>query len=257
MSNFLARLADRLVLCPSTHPIDPGSKKRELLSVGRQSIAIWTDLFPGDAANPLLFIKFPGTGGRAELASIHPAELFGSDAVIWTVNPFGYGGSDGPATLQRYPEMIAAIGRRAAEVFPDRKIVVVGNSLGGMSAVAFAATFPTAAMLLRNPAPLFQLIRSRPRYVIPSLGTSRFVAAQIPIELDAVANATGCTAPCLMVSAQQDRVVPASFQELIKDAYGGDFETFELPQAGHADPVPESLQSEYIDAIMRLASKAT
>lgn len=256
MKRFLQRLADRLVLCPSTYPIDPGSKKRELISVGEDSIEIWTQRFScSDASRkPLLFIKFPGTGGRAELASVHPAELFGADAVIWTVNPFGYGGSDGPATMQRYPEMVDAIGRAAAHAYPNHEIVVVGNSLGGMSALAFAAKFSVAAMLLRNPAPLYQLIRSRPRYAIPTLGLSRFVAAEIPDELDAVENAAKCSAPCLMVSSQQDRVVPASFQDLIAEAYAGDFETFKLPQAGHADPVPESLQEKYVQSVLKLVA---
>jgi pimeloyl-ACP methyl ester carboxylesterase len=255
---WLQRLTDRLVLCPSTHPLDAGTKVRETIQVGNDSIEVWTDSFSSgtDNASKILIIKFPGTGGRAENASVHPAECFSADSVLWTINPFGYGGSEGIATLQRYPEMVNAIGAAATERFPDRKIVVIGNSLGGMSAVLFAAQFDVAAVLLRNPAPVHQLIRYRKRYLVPSIGLSRFVAAQIPFQLDAVENAKRCSAPCLFVSSRRDRVVPPDYQQRIVDAYGGEIELFQLPDAGHETPVPEELQDAYFAAAQRLGIAA-
>jgi len=194
----------------------------------------------------LLVIKFPGTGGRAERSSNKPADRWPHDSILWTVNPMGYGRSTGPATLERYPEMIMALGEHAMRSHPNRKMVVCGNSLGGMSALAMAANFSVAGILLRNPAPVHQLIGQRPRYLWPSLGLSKVLAAQIPRYLDAVCNAQKCTCPCWIVVSQRDTVVPVSFQRQIIDRYGGLIDVFPLPEAGHATPVPPALEDEYL-----------
>ena len=199
----------------------------------------------GPATGKLLLIKFPGTGGRAERAARHPAECWGGDTVTWTINPMGYGGSTGPATLQGYPEMVHSIGVHAGEVEPDRKIVVTGNSLGGISALLLAASFPVAGMLLRNPAPIHQLIGKRPRYVVPTLGLSKLVAGTIPAEMDCVANASKTNCPCWFVTCEQDRVVPPGFQAQIWSALPRIKSRFSIPEAGHADPVPDSMQAKY------------
>ena len=166
----------------------------------------------------------------------------------------GYGGSTGPATLQRYPEMVRSIGQHALEAEPDRKIVVTGNSLGGLSALAFAASFPVAAMLLRNPAPIHQLIGTRPRYVVPSLGLSKLVAASIPVEMDGVANASKTSCPCWFVTCEQDRLVPLRFQEQIWSNLPDTKSRFIIPEADHADPVPDSLKDKYHGWIRELGA---
>ena len=208
----------------------------------------------GPATGKLLLIKFPGTGGRAERASVHPAECWGGDTVTWTINPMGYGGSTGPATLQRYPEMVRSIGQHAQKVEPDRRIVVTGNSLGGISALAFAANFSVAGMLLRNPAPIHQLIGTRPRYVVPSLGLSKLVAATIPIEMDCIANASKTSCPCWFVTCEQDRLVPPSYQDQVWDNLSDTKSRFFIPDAGHGDPIPDLLIEKYQSWILKLGS---
>ena len=244
-----SRLADRLVLKPTTHPIESETSIRKTIPLFGGELEYYADhVAPsteGSATGNLLLIKFPGTGGRAERASVHPAECWGGDTVTWTINPMGYGGSTGPATLQGYPEMVRSIGRHAGEVEPDRKIVVTGNSLGGICALALAANFPVAGMLLRNPAPIHQLIGTRPRYVVPSLGLSKLVAAAIPIEMDCIANANKTSCPCWFVTCEEDRLVPPSFQEQIWSNLPGTKSRFFIPEADHADPVPDSLKEKY------------
>jgi len=103
---MLARLADRLVLMPTTHPIEPETSHRQTIPLFDGELEYYADhVAPsqkGPATGKLLLIKFPGTGGRAERAARHPAECWGGDTVTWTINPMGYGGSTGPATLQGY-----------------------------------------------------------------------------------------------------------------------------------------------------------
>lgn len=253
---LFARIADRLVLKPSTHPIESASSIRHSFAFGNGEIEYWVDRVPASGNGPktgkLLLIKFPGTGGRAENASVHPADCWAGDTLTWTINPMGYGGSTGPATLQRYPAMIRAIAKLAAREAFDRRIVVTGNSLGGISALAFAANFDVAGVLLRNPPPLHQLIGQRPKYVIPTLGTSKWVAASIPQYLDAVANARQCDCPCWLVTSEKDQLVPIRFQMKIWNRLAGPKQQFPIPGAGHGDPVPTELASGYVAWIQDL-----
>ncbi|MDB2686374.1 hypothetical protein N9Y42_04125 [Mariniblastus sp.] len=116
---MLTRLADRLVLKPSTHPIESETSCRKTIPLFGGELEYYADHVTaskeGPATGKLLLVKFPGTGGRAERATTHPAECWGGDTVTWTINPPGYGSSTGPATLQRYPEMVRSIGRHASE----------------------------------------------------------------------------------------------------------------------------------------------
>ena len=255
---MFARLADRLVLRPTTHLIESEASVRKTIPLFGGALEYYSDHVArsqnGSSMGKLLLIKFPGTGGRAERASVHPAECWGGDTVTWTINPMGYGSSTGPATLQRYPEMIRCIGRHAQETEPDRKIVVTGNSLGGVSALALAASFPVAGMLLRNPAPVHQLIGKRLLHVVPSLGLSKLVAAAIPVELNCLANASKTNCPCWFVTCEQDRTVPPSFQEQIWSNLPGTKSRFFIPKAGHADPVPDSLKEQYLNWVQELGA---
>mgnify|MGYP001953668474 CR=1 FL=1 len=109
-----------------------------------------------------------------------------------------------------------------------------------------AAHFRVAGVLLRNPAPVHQLIGMRPRYLWPSLGLSKLLAAQIPSYLDAVCNAAQCTSPCWILVSQSDSVVPVSFQQQIINAYGGSIDVFPVPDAGHDSPIPLKLEDAYL-----------
>ena len=255
---MLAQLADRMVLKPTTQPIESETSCRKTISLLGGELEYWADhVAPsteGPATGKLLLIKFPGTGGRAERASVHPAECWAGDTVTWTINPMGYGGSTGPATLQRYPEMVRSIGQHAQEEEADRRIVVTGNSLGGISALALAASFPVAAILLRNPAPIHQLIAKRLRYVVPSLGMSKLVAATIPVEIDCMVNASKVSCPCWFVTCEEDRLVPPSFQEQVWNNLSGIKKRFSIPEADHGDPVPDSLREKYYAWVQELGA---
>ena len=76
---LLSRLADRLVLQPTTNPIDTENRERKWIETPSGKIEIWICRSPAETSTqttPLLMLKFPGTGGRAERARNFPAHLW-------------------------------------------------------------------------------------------------------------------------------------------------------------------------------------
>ena len=266
---FLTQIADRLVLCPSTEPIESDGLTRldivETLAAdsidgttGRR-LTVWT--MTTEAADsdspPVLLIKFPGNAGRAERSTANPAHLWpGISTEIWTVNPPGYGHSTGPASMTRFPSMVDQIHAAAKSRFPDHRLIIYGNSLGTLSALALAARYRVDGVYLRNPVPIHQLISYRRRYAVPSLGMSRLVANAIPDSLDAVHNAANCTAPCLIVTSEKDTLIPPAFQQRVIDAYAGTKQIFTIADAEHHEPIGDDQADEYVAAVNWLQQKA-
>ena len=249
--SFLSRLADRLILCPSTHPIDPEGKRREVVTSGPGKVECWVGAYPQAATEfDLVVIKFPGTGGRAERARIHPAEVWPDlRTEVWTVNQKGYGGSDGPASIQNFVDTSLSVFDHVVNARKGVHVVAMGNSLGCISALHLAARRDVVGIMLRNPPALQQMICTRPRYAAWNFGLSRWIAAQVPDELDSVANAARCTAPCLFVQSELDRVVPVEYQNQIIAAYSASKRVFSIAGADHHELVTEHQQEEYLDAL--------
>ena len=250
---LLSRLADRLVLQPTTNPIDTEDRERKWIETPSGKIEIWICRSPAETSTqttPLLMLKFPGTGGRAERARDFPAHLWPDfETEVWTVNHRGYGGSSPPASLQNFTESCDALWDAAVKQFPDRKTLIYGNSLGCISALYLAARHRATGLFLRNPPALAQMIATRPRYRNWSLGFSKFVANQIPGQLDSVANAAQCEAPCLFVCSEKDTVVPPKYQNLIIDSFHGPQRKFTIEGADHPDPIPDHQHDEFLAAI--------
>jgi len=205
--SLLSKLADRLVLQPSTDPIDTGDRERNVLDVLGREVEAWVVRSPAESvtAKHVVAIKFPGAGGRAERGGPHPFEV-GNDvaAEIWTINHAGYGGSSGAATLANFAATCDAAYQSIVPKFPNSTIVVVGNSLGCVSALYVASRFKVDGLFLRNPVPLQQMISWRPRYNRWNFGMAKYLARTIPDALDAVANAANCSAPAFFVQSEMD-----------------------------------------------------
>lgn len=247
---MLARLADKLILQPTRDPIDVEHKSCERIPFRSGFIEAWLEKSPpGQAHAPetaeLFVIKFPGTGGRAERATLHPAEVWGDlPAQVWTVNPPGYGGSSGPATLGAMSAAAEAVYRHVRQVADDRPVIVTGNSLGNISALHLAANFKVDGLLLRNPPPLRELIVGKHGWW--TLGMAAFIAWQVPSELCALSNAALADCPALFVMSGKDRMVPPRFQQLVIDAHAGSNRVFLLPAADHGTPITEAEAPEYL-----------
>jgi len=260
--SLLSKIADRLILCPSTGPVDSGENRRELVFDSDDiQIEAWVSTLGDFKSTPaeerLIVLKIPGTGGRAERASVHPCELMINRekqspfkaAEVWTLNHRGYGGSTGPPSVQNFIATLEAFWDCIEERYPTEKKLATGNSLGCISAMYLATWKNISAVLLRNPPALQRLISDRPRYNWWSFGMTKHIVNQIPELLDSLTNATLAKCPALFVTSEKDRVVPPMYQQEIMDAYIDEKRQFIIEGAGHGDRIPEHQESEYIAAI--------
>jgi pimeloyl-ACP methyl ester carboxylesterase len=254
---MISRLADRLILCPTRQPLDTEGKIRRLVEFVGGALELWSPLgkqHPPGAAD-LYILKFGGTASRAERATPHPAEAWEDlNAEVWAVNPPGYGGSPGVASLGLLAAAAEAayvdLRRRAGE----RPILVTGNSLGTAYALHIASKHRVDGLILRNPPPLRQMIVGRYGWWNGFLG-AMLIAAQTPRELDSVTNAADCRAPAVILSSLRDRAVPVRYQRLILDAYAGEKQILELPDADHADPLNEDQLQRYRELLSWLRGR--
>ncbi len=254
---MLSRIADQLILCPSRDPIDPEGRTRRWVTTPGGKIEVWVfETHPEQSGLDVVAIKFPGTAGRAERGGPHPFELWEDvRCEIWTVNHAGYGGSEGVATVKGLAGTCDAVWEHVTKTYPALPVVLIGNSLGCVSALYLAARVDAAGIFLRNPVPLQQMIARRPRYNWWNFGLARLIADQVPEELDAVENARRSTCTALFVRSELDRVIPAQYQRLIFDSYGGNKSEFVLVGADHHHGVPESQSDAYADAVAGLRDK--
>lgn len=251
---FLGWLTDRLILCPTRDPIEATDKTRRLIPLGDGQLEIWTQRVGADpsARADLYVLKFPGTAGRAERATVHPADAWPELGVeLWSVNPPGYGGSSGTASLHQIPAFAeAALAQLQAEA-AGRPVAVTGSSLGCVSALYLAARHPVAGLILRNPPPLREVILARFGWRTLHVG-ARLIARQIPEELDAIRNAAAARAPAVFVTALSDRVVPPECQRQIVEAYQGPRRVLPLAEADHHTPLTDDEAEQYRELLVWL-----
>jgi hypothetical protein len=245
-------MLDRLVMAPTTHSIETGARKRELLKTSHGDVELWMDHHLQGQANvdhpaDILMIKFPGTGGRAERATAQPAQFWKTPKTeLWSVNPPGYGGAKGRASLHAIEPMVDAILNRLQQQ-PVPKIILVANSLGNLPALCLASRFPVAGLVLRNPPPIPAVVQHRSRrYRAAWIG--KWLAGGFPPEIDPVTHAARCTAPAVFIHSEMDQLVPLEFQKPIAAAYAGPKRIIVARGIDHADPIPDEQVCEYEEA---------
>ncbi len=247
MARLAQMIADRLVLRPTCHAVSAPGKLRRKIAFRRGHIEAWTqrvgthDLDEVD----VFVLKFPGRAGRAERATYHPVDYW-SDlrAELWSLNPPGYGGSAGVASLRT----LADAGRTAylemAAIAGGRPIILMGNSLGTVTSLYLAARFDVAGMVLRNPPPLRELIMGRYGWWNLWLG-AWLIAQRVPAQICSMTNARDCGCPTVFLSSRRDEVVPSAYQDRVIQAYGGPYRLLNLEQSDHAASLNLEEQREY------------
>jgi pimeloyl-ACP methyl ester carboxylesterase len=254
--------ADRLILYPSTYPLDTtGLTRHDIGLPGGGVVEAWSARSAGatpiranrDAhggggndGEPRAFVlAFVGNAARAEPTATYFAQDWGDHPVeVWAVNYPGYGGSPGSARLANLgPTALAAYDALRARA-GDKPIILEARSIGTAAALHVAAHRPVAGCVLHNPPPLRQLILGRFGWWNLWLLAGP-VAMTVPAELDSPANAARAPAPGVLVMAGADGVVPPAYQQVVADAYAGEKRLVRVPGAGHNDRVAGAALVEY------------
>lgn len=248
---ILQRLVARGFLRSSHHYI-PCRKEELLIRASWGVVQVWREYSDGSCGRQrepeIYFLRFLGSRGRAEMATLDPADrLSGRAAEVWTVNPPGFGGTTGPADLDRYADCALLAIDHLKKHARQRPIWVCGKSIGTAAGLLAAAHGGVAGVILRNAIPLRELLARH--YAQRTLTLSRYVVAPaIPRRLDSLANARRIVVPGIFLVSKQDQIVPAAYQREVISAYSG--RTTILEVAGGHDE--RALQPEDEVAYRRL-----
>lgn len=240
-------IADRMIMCPTRHRIETPGKIRRTIPYAKGELEVWTERVGAQDLDDVdvFVLKFHGTAGRAERSTYHPMDYW-SDlrAELWAVNPPGYGGSSGSASVRTLGTMGEAAFAEIQRLADGRPIVIIGNSLGTVPALYVGARHPVAGMVLRNPPPLRHLIIGRYGWWNLWVG-AWYVSRRVPASICSVTNAQQVTCPCIFITSCRDETVPMSYQEKIFQEYAGPFRLLRMKEADHATSLNLAEQREY------------
>ncbi|HWE01795.1 MAG TPA: hypothetical protein VG326_05245 [Tepidisphaeraceae bacterium] len=236
MLGLLGCNANTQVLGWNQETLDAGIAKPHFLAVGGRRVECWVARSPAASSRePRGFVLFfVGQGDRTDRYMNEVANAWEKPIELWGMNYPGSGGSQGPAEIARVGPSALAVYDAVKRIAGDRPIFVEGWSLGTTAALCVAAARPVDGVILVNPPPLRQLIAGE--YSWWNLGLiSRYIAGQIPGDLDSIANASRATSPAVFLLAGNDQTVPPKYQRMIIDAYAGPKRVIEMPGRGHED----------------------
>lgn len=245
---------DRLLLHPTTHPLDTHGATRELLKLGDGSqVELFHARSPGARlAEPAAFVLFfVGNADRADRWATSTAEGWGQRPVHVTgMNYPGFGGSTGPARLAGIPRAAAATFDHLRKMAGTRPILVQGNSMGTTAALYLAAHRDVAGVSLQNPPPLREVILGSHGWWNLWLGAGP-IALLVPGELDSIANARRAKAPAVFILSLHDEIVPHHNQRQVYEAYAGPKTLLEYPH-GHNTEIAPKIWGEIHEAHAKL-----
>jgi hypothetical protein len=241
------RLTDRLILFPTTEPINPGAAYRQLIAFESGELELWiaTSELARQRNNVDVYVlRFYGNADRAERWVALEADAWNGRAVeLWGMNYPGFGGSSGPARLKRIPGAAVAAFDALRARAGSKPIVLSGASIGATAALHVAANRNVAGIILHNPPPLRQMI-------LRDFGWWNFwllagpIALQIPPELDSIENAKRIHVSAVFLLAEKDEVVAPRFQRLVFDAFAGNKKAINLRGAYHNSPIEGEVMAE-------------
>jgi uncharacterized protein len=248
---LLKRWISRAFLRPSHHYI-PCHKEELLLGTPWGEVQLWREYSHQDRERPaeICFLRFLGSGGRAEMATLDPADrLDGRTADVWTLNPPAFGATSGPPELERYADcVLAALDYLCAHVTVP--LWVCGKSIGTTAALLAAAHGGPSGVVLRNVMPLRELLARHYRW--RTAGLSALLSPAVPARLDCIANAAKARAPALFVVSRDDRVSPPSYQREVIESYRGGVTVLEVAGGHDERRLAHDDETAYGRALRRL-----
>jgi uncharacterized protein len=249
---LFGHLPDRLILFPTTAPLETHGATRKVLPFQKGELELWTarsQLAQQNGHPDIYVLRFYGNADRADRWVAAEAEAWNGRAVeIWGMNYPGFGGSTGPARLDRIgPAALAAFDELRSSA-GERPIVLFGASIGSAPALHIAANRPVAGLILHNPPALRQMILRQFGWWNLWLLAGP-VALKIPRDLDSIANSKTIHAPAIFLLAEQDEVVASRYQRLVVDAYAGEKRVISLRGAHHNSPIEGAALADLYDAL--------
>ena len=238
--SMITQIADRLILHPTTNSISSFGKDRRVIDYANGQLEAWTQQIGTTTSDDadVFVLKFAGTDERAERTNYQPLSSWPDlRGEVWSVNPPGYGGSSGRATLRSFAAAGKAAYDEIVQVADGRPLILMGTSLGTITALYLAARYPISGLVLRNPVPLRQLIVGKHGWWnlwVPAM----LVSTQVPDSLCTIRNASRCHAiPAVFVGSKRDRIVPPDYQVRIVKNYAGPKRVMRLRKANHSTPM--------------------
>jgi len=252
VSILFAHLPDRLILFPTTGPVDSHGAARKILPFQTGELEVWTArsrLARQNDGPEVYVLRFYGNADRADRWVAAEAEAWNERAVeVWGMNYPGFGRSTGPARLNRIaPAALTAFDALRSDAC-DRPIVLFGASIGSAPALYVAAHRSVAGLILHNPPAVRQIILRQFGWWNLWLVAGP-LAAQIPRELDSVANARAVHVPAIFLLAERDEIIAPRFQQLVVDAYAGEKRVIHLRGAQHNSPIEGAGLSDLYNAL--------
>ena len=251
---FFGSLPDRLILFPTSSPINPGGAVRKTIPFQNRELEIWTAKSrPAQQQGhaEIFILRFYGNADRADRWAAAEADMWKDRAVeIWGMNYPGFGGSTGSARLSLIGPAAVATFDELKRYAADQPIVPFGTSIGATAALHVAASRPRgiAGLILQNPPPLREMILRQFGWWNLWLLAGP-IALQIPRGLDSIANAEASHAPAIFLLAEKDEMVAPRFHRLVVNAYGGKKRVITLPRAFHNDPIEGTALAELNDTL--------
>lgn len=251
-------LPDRLVLFPSTSPVDASGATRRAIPFLGKELEAWCAQSEGARrqGRPDLFIlRFYGNADRAERWVAAEAKMCGPRAVeVWGINYPGFGGSSGPSRLSGIGPAARCGFDAMKDIAGDRPIIVFGSSFGTVAALHLAAERPIAGVILHNPPALREMILGQFGWWNLWLLAGP-CAARVPAALNSVHNARASRARAVFLLAEKDEVVAPKYQALVVNAYAGEKRIIPLAGAGHNSPMEATAVAELEDSFDWLLGK--
>jgi pimeloyl-ACP methyl ester carboxylesterase len=242
--------ADRLLLFPSTQPLDYPGESSVSVPAPSGNVDVSTIRSAPDGSEPDAYVlNFTGNASRGEYeAELVADEWAGHLVEVWSVNYPGYGRSTGPAKMKSIPPAALAVYDALAKRAGTKPIYLSGRSLGTTVALYVAAHRPAAGLVLQNPPPLQRLILQHHGWWNLWLLAGP-VAMQVPADLNSLRSAPQIHVPAVFVLAERDTIVPPPYQQMVVSAYGGLKRIVTVLGADHNDPIEGKSAEQLREAI--------
>lgn len=147
---------------------------------------------------------------------------------IYTYNYRGYGLSEGKPNEDRLFHDASRIFQFVTKQNADKKVVVIGQSLGTAVAGYVASIHNVEKLILISPlSTLYDIVRTRYYYLVP-----KFIVRN---KLNLIEYVRSVTAHSLVISGAMDKLIPSVLSKNTFDQIQGLKQRIEISDAGHND----------------------